>query len=133
MKYDKNLWEKTIEFHGHKCPGIAMGFKICEAAIKKLGINPLEDEIICIAENNTCPTDAIRYILRCNEENNKLSFKLSEDLTFSFLNKTNNQKLKIQFKPLKREQKMNKEEFTDMILEMDVDDLMAYSEPSDLF
>lgn len=133
MKYDKTLWDKTIKFHGHKCPGIAMGFKICEAAIKKLGINQLQDEIICIAENNTCPADAIRFILRCNEENGKLNFKLSSDLTFSFLNKANNKRLKIQFKSLKRDEKMSKEEFTNYILQMDIDDLMIYSEFEDLF
>lgn len=133
MKYDKKLWEKTIKFHGHECPGIAMGFKICEAAVKKLGINSSKDEIICIAENNTCPVDAIRFILGCKEENNKLSFRLSEDLAFSFLNKTNGQKLKIQLKPLKRDENMNKEQFTNKILEMNVDDLMIYSEPIDLF
>lgn len=133
MKYDKNLWEETIKFHGHECPGIAMGFKICEAAIKKLGINPLNDEIICIAENNTCPADAIRFILGCNEKNNKLSFNLSENLTFSFFNKANNQKLKIQFKSLKRDEDMSKEEFTNTILETDVDDLMDYSEAVGLF
>lgn len=133
MKYDKNLWEETIKFHGHECPGIAMGFKICEAAMKKMGINPSKDEIICIAENNTCPADAIRFILKCNEQNNKLSFNLSEDLAFSFLNKANGQTLKIQLKPLKRDKNMSKEQFTNTILEMDVDDLMVYSEAIDLF
>lgn len=133
MKYDKNLWEETIKFHGHECPGIAMGFKICEAAMKKMGINPSKDEIICIAENNTCPADAIRFILKCNEQNNKLSFNLSEDLAFSFLNKANGQTLKIQLKPLKRDKNMSKEQFTNAILEMDVDDLMVYSEAIDLF
>ncbi len=29
MKFDKELWEKVTEYHGHKCPGIAMGFKMC--------------------------------------------------------------------------------------------------------
>lgn len=26
-------WERCVEFHGHECPGLAMGFKACEAAV----------------------------------------------------------------------------------------------------
>ena len=69
MKFDKELWEKVTEYHGHKCPGIAMGFKMCEAAILEMDANPSEDEIVCISENKTCPVDAVRFIFGCTEDN----------------------------------------------------------------
>ncbi|WP_455541856.1 FmdE family protein [Intestinibacter sp.] len=130
MKYDKNLWEETTKYHGHKCPGIAMGFKICEAAIKNMDIKPLEDEVVCISENNTCPADAVRFILGCNEDNGRLYYRPTEKLAFSFFNKSNGQKLKIEFKPLNRDENISKDEFMNYILETDIDTLMNCSEPT---
>jgi len=40
---DKELWKKSVEFHGHECPGLAMGFKACEAAMEKMGITFSKD------------------------------------------------------------------------------------------
>lgn len=47
------LWNECIKFHGHFCPGLAMGYRASEIAAEELGI-PLEkasdEEIVCIAE-----------------------------------------------------------------------------------
>ena len=41
------LWEKAAEFHGHKCPGLAIGYKVSLLAIKHLDIKDnIEDEDI---------------------------------------------------------------------------------------
>ena len=32
-----NNWERCVEFHGHSCPGLAIGYRACEAAD---GVNP---------------------------------------------------------------------------------------------
>ena len=32
------LWQKAAAFHGHVCPGLAIGFKACEAAMKVMGV-----------------------------------------------------------------------------------------------
>ncbi|MBV5307454.1 MAG: formylmethanofuran dehydrogenase, partial [Desulfobulbaceae bacterium] len=31
----KNDWERCVEFHGHSCPGLAIGYRACEAAREK--------------------------------------------------------------------------------------------------
>ena len=31
--YDKEKWLRAAEFHGHQCPGLAIGFKAVEAAL----------------------------------------------------------------------------------------------------
>ena len=129
MKFDNELWEKTIEYHGHKCPGIAMGFKICEGAVAKMDIKPLEDDVVCISENNTCPADAVRFILGCTEDNKKLDYRPSDKLAFSFFDKTNGKKLKIELKELNRDKNMSKEEFMNYILESNIEDILEFSEP----
>ena len=32
-----NYWEKAAAFHGHTCPGLAIGFKAVEGAIAEFG------------------------------------------------------------------------------------------------
>ena len=36
------LWQKAAAFHGHVCPGLAIGFKACEAAMKVMGVTLME-------------------------------------------------------------------------------------------
>ena len=38
------LWQKAAAFHGHVCPGLAIGFKACEAAMKVMGVTGSKDE-----------------------------------------------------------------------------------------
>lgn len=33
-----NYWEKAAAFHGHTCPGLAIGFKAWRGAIAELGL-----------------------------------------------------------------------------------------------
>ncbi|SDE82292.1 FmdE family protein [Sporomusa acidovorans] len=40
---NKQQWDKCVEFHGHECPGLAIGFKACEAVREKLGITLFEE------------------------------------------------------------------------------------------
>jgi formylmethanofuran dehydrogenase subunit E len=56
---DEKLWRKCIEFHGHACPGLAIGFRTGEADIEKMGIGLSRDEeLVCVTENDACGVDA---------------------------------------------------------------------------
>ena len=37
-------YEQVISFHGHSCPGLAMGYRLTLAALEKLNITRDEDE-----------------------------------------------------------------------------------------
>ena len=48
-----NYWEKAAAFHGHKCPGLAIGFKAVEGAIAELGLDAthlpaIDEELVCL-------------------------------------------------------------------------------------
>lgn len=60
------LWIKAVEFHGHECPGLAIGVRVSDAAKEMLRIGSSEDEeIVCVAENDSCSVDAIQALLGC--------------------------------------------------------------------
>ena len=54
-------YEEIIQFHGHECPGIAMGYRMATAAINKLdSIRAEDEEIVAIVENDACGVDALK-------------------------------------------------------------------------
>lgn len=62
----KTPWEKSVEFHGHTCLGLALGFRVAEAALKALGSKrDGDEEMIAVVENDSCAVDAIQVITGC--------------------------------------------------------------------
>lgn len=64
MKFRK--FEDVAKFHGHVCPGLALGYRVAIAAQKELNLGRSEDEeVVCISENDSCAVDAIQVITGC--------------------------------------------------------------------
>lgn len=85
----ETYWEKAAAFHGHTCPGLAIGFKAVEGAIEELGLNsdqlPIADEeIVCVTENDACGVDAIQSLLGCTHGKANLIPRLRGKMAFSF-------------------------------------------------
>lgn len=76
---DKNrlkTYEDAVEFHGHSCPGLALGFRVGIAALKWLNSNRSEDEeIVAIVENDSCAVDAIQVMTGCTFGKGNLFFR----------------------------------------------------------
>jgi len=61
---NKDLVQKTIDFHGHSCPGLAFGIRVSELIMARLG-TALDEEIVAVAENDMCAVDAIQFLTGC--------------------------------------------------------------------
>ncbi|MCI5159581.1 MAG: hypothetical protein D3906_14355, partial [Candidatus Electrothrix sp. AUS1_2] len=46
-------WKRCVEFHGHTCPGLAIGYRVALAAQARLQtqFSP-DEEIVCVTEND---------------------------------------------------------------------------------
>lgn len=86
---DTQSWEKVAKFHGHVCPGLAIGFKACEAAIEELDLPypAADEEIVCITENDACGVDAIQSLLSCTLGKSNLILKIRGKQAFTFYNR----------------------------------------------
>lgn len=74
-KYEPKL-QKAIDFHGHFCPGLAIGYRAAKAALEILEVERAEDEeLIAIVENDACGIDAIQSLLGCTIGKGNLIFK----------------------------------------------------------
>lgn len=59
-------WKKAVAFHGHMCPGLAIGFKAAKAGMAWLKEHRSEDEeLIAIVETDACGADAIQVLTGC--------------------------------------------------------------------
>lgn len=121
------LYDKCANFHGHKCPGLAIGVRAAYEAMKILEIEFSEDEeIVCISENDACGVDGIQAALGCSVGKGNLLFKLRGKQAFSIYNRKNGKSIRI----VKRESEleMNREEKQAYILEADFDKVFEIKE-----
>ena len=65
MSNIETLWEKAVEFHGHSCPGLAIGVVASQIVLEELGERGKDEEMVVIVENDACGVDAIQVILGC--------------------------------------------------------------------
>lgn len=64
---EKSSWEKAVEFHGHTCPGLTIGYRVAEIAMGELEtIRSVDEELIAIVENDACGVDAIQVLTGCS-------------------------------------------------------------------
>jgi formylmethanofuran dehydrogenase subunit E len=126
---DKTLWEKAVAFHGHECPGLAIGFKACEAAFEKMGIGTSDDEqIVCITENDACGVDAVQALLSCTLGKGNLIYHGTGKQAFSFYNRTDGAKMRVCLKAPKRDD-IDRKQWQAYLLNAPVDEIFTFSEP----
>ena len=107
---EQQLWEKAIAFHGHACPGLAIGVRAATEAIKRLNLSFSEDEeVVCVTENDACGVDGIQAILSCTAGKGNLKFRDTGKMAFSFF---------------------NREEKQDFFLNGPAEEVFTFSEPS---
>jgi formylmethanofuran dehydrogenase subunit E len=59
-------FKKCLDFHGHLCPGLAIGYRAAKGALDWLKENRSEDEeLVAIVETDACSADAVQVITGC--------------------------------------------------------------------
>lgn len=93
---EKDLWQKSIAFHGHECGGLLIGFKAALYAIDLLNIEFSPDEqLVCISENDACGVDAIQVILGCSAGKGNLLIHLKGKQAYSFYNRATGKSVRL--------------------------------------
>ncbi|MGI6711170.1 MAG: FmdE family protein [Bacillota bacterium] len=125
----KTDWQKAVEFHGHSCPGLAIGFKAVKAAQEKMGIAfSSDEEVVCVTENDACGVDAIQLLTGCSIGKGNLIYRGTGKMAFSFFNRKNGESLRVIIKPFKGE--MDREERQEYILNSPVDEIFDFMKPT---
>ncbi len=92
-------FSEVIEFHGHSCPGIAIGYRVAEIAICELLSSRAEDEeLVAIVENDSCSVDAIQVVTGCTLGKGNLIFKDHGKHVYTFMNRQTGEAVRISLK-----------------------------------
>jgi len=89
-------FKEAAEFHGHTCPGLAIGYRIAKY-VKEHYPRSQDEELVCIAENKSCSVDAIQSLLGCTTGKGNLIFKDYGKQAFTFYSRDNNKAIRIYF------------------------------------
>jgi len=76
---------ETIAFHGHSCPGLAIGIRAAEYVRKEFADVPAE-HLLCVTETDMCAVDAIQYLTGCTLGKGNLIHRDYGKAAFSFYN-----------------------------------------------
>ncbi len=79
----KEVVEQTIRFHGHWCPGLAIGIRAAEWALTQMGLSE-DEEIVAVVETDMCGVDAIQFLTGCTFGKGNLIFKDYGKNAFTF-------------------------------------------------
>ena len=95
-----DLWEKCVEFHGHSCGGLRIGYGAAEYAMKLLNIGFSDNEqVVCISENDACGVDAIQVMLGCSIGKGNLLFHMTGKQAFNFYNRATGESVRLVLRP----------------------------------
>ena len=76
MKTEEASFKEVSEFHGHVCPGLAIGFRMAKAGMRALADQRAEDEeLVAVVENDACGVDAVQYLTGCTFGKGNLIFR----------------------------------------------------------
>jgi len=90
--------DDVVEFHGHICPGLVLGYRVSIVALKKFGDRAEDEEIVAIVENNSCAVDAVQVVTGCTFGKGNLIFKDYGKQVYTFIKRPSGESLRISVK-----------------------------------
>jgi formylmethanofuran dehydrogenase subunit E len=90
-------FKEAAKFHGHVCPGLAMGYRVAKY-VKEHYPRSKDEELVCIAENKSCSVDAVQSLLGCTAGKGNLIFVDNGKQVFTFYSRDMDRAMRIYFK-----------------------------------
>lgn len=126
-------YQETVKFHGHSCPGLAMGYKLTRAALQYLGVQRAEDEeLTVIVENDACGTDAVQFLSGCTFGKGNFIFKDLGKMAYSFFNRKTGKSVRVirknEFREGLNNLELSREDKIEHILNCPVSEIVEFKE-----
>jgi formylmethanofuran dehydrogenase subunit E len=104
MKDEESLssrdFTKCVEFHGHMCPGLAIGFQAARTLMERLGVRRAPDEeLLAIVETDACGADAIQVMTGCTFGKGNFVFKNYGKHAFSLVDRKRGKAMRVCLRP----------------------------------
>ncbi len=93
-------FEAAAKFHGHICPGLAMGYRVAQVAANHFKDRSEDEELVAIVENRSCAVDAIQVVNGCTFGKGNLVFRDHGKHVYTFFKRGDKEALRISIKTL---------------------------------
>ena len=86
----------AVQFHGHTCPGLALGYRAALIALEELRSDPSHDEeLVAIVENDACGIDALQVVTGCTAGKGNLIFLDYGKHVYTLINRRNGKAVRV--------------------------------------
>jgi formylmethanofuran dehydrogenase subunit E len=87
--------DEVVDFHGHLCPGLAMGFRVARAALDELGLRAEDEELVAVVENDSCAVDAVQVMTGCTFGKGNLIYRDYGKQVYTFIRRPSGDALRV--------------------------------------
>jgi formylmethanofuran dehydrogenase subunit E len=88
--------QKVIDFHGHLCPGVLIGYRASLIALRQLDTSPaVDEELVVTVYTDSCAADAVQVMTGCTFGKGNLILKDFGKHVFLFSKRGEAQSLRI--------------------------------------
>ncbi|MEE9523612.1 MAG: FmdE family protein [Thermodesulfovibrionales bacterium] len=98
MINEPRSFEDVTAFHGHACPGLALGYRVSLVALNEFEGRASDEELVAIVENDACPVDAVQVMTGCTFGKGNLIFRDHGKQVYTFFERPYPEALRISIK-----------------------------------
>jgi len=92
-------YERCLVFHGHDCPGLAIGYRAAKAALAALREGRADDEeLVALVETDACGVDALQVLTGCTFGKGNLVYRDHGKHVFTLLDRKSGRGVRVALK-----------------------------------
>jgi len=96
---DQQTLEQVVRFHGHMCPGLAMGIRAAEVALDEIGAHAVDEDVVAVVETDMCGVDAIQFLTGCTFGKGNLVHHDFGKNVYTFIRRSDGKAVRISTRP----------------------------------
>ncbi len=118
--------QSIIAFHGHSCPGLAIGIRAAELALRELGPRG-ETDMVVVSETDMCGVDAIQWLTGCTVGKGDFILRDWGKMAFTFIDRRSGRGLRALLRPEARHDasggELDREAMRKRFMALDLEDM----------
>lgn len=92
---DDQTLERVVAFHGHMCPGLAMGVRAAQVALAEIGPHSADEEVVAVVETDMCAVDAVQVLTGCTFGKGNLVHRDYGKNAYTFIRRSDGRAIRI--------------------------------------
>ena len=124
-------YKDIVTFHGHSCPGLAMGYRMSKAALDFLSdARSADEEVVAIVENDACGVDALQWLSGCTFGKGNLKFKDYGKQAYTLYSRKSKKGVRVllNIRDVPEDARKDRDSFIDWLLSAPDEDIVSLQE-----